>query len=281
MAKGSCLCGTVTFSVSEEGRNMTHCHCSMCRKIHGALFATYYTSRDLVYTSGEEAIGSYQSSPGFQRAFCSHCGSTLPERSLDGDEAEVYVPAGLMDDDPGVRPEAHIFTESRADYYTITDALPQMTHYGDDDPTRVIETQRPPAREGKVSGGCLCGAVAFEYAGTPKMVMNCHCSRCRKAKGAAHATNAFVAGDQFVWTQGEGNITDYAHAGAKVFGHAFCKTCGSSLPRPRADGSVYNVPVGSLDQSPGIDAKGHIFVASKAPWFELTGEETRWDERPD
>jgi len=277
MANGSCLCGVIKFSVNEAS-NMTHCHCSMCRKIHGALFATYYNATDLSYHEGENAIEIYESSPGFMRSFCKHCGSPLPEQSQK--DSSVYVPAGLMDDDPGIRAEAHIFTESKAQAYTITDELPQRTHYGDDDLSRVVQVPEPETKKGAVTGGCQCGAVSFEYTGTPKMMMNCHCSRCRKAKGAAHATNAFVSGEQFTWTAGENNVADYAHAGAQFFGHAFCKTCGSSLPRPRPDGSLYNVPVGSLNQPPGIEAKGHIFVGSKAPWFEVTEDKPQWDEMP-
>ena len=52
------------------------------------------------------------------------------------------------------------------------------------------------------------------------------------------------------------------------------------MPRPRADGSMYNVPVGSLDQAPGVEAKGHIFIGSKAPWFEVTEDKPQWDEMP-
>ena len=279
MANGSCLCGTVKFSVSDKASNMTHCHCSMCRKIHGSLFATYYSSSDLSFSAGEEAVETYESSPGFMRSFCNQCGSTLPDRSTQGD-GEVYVPAGLMDDDPGIRPEAHIFTESKAECYHITDKLPQHKHYGDNDQTRVVEVASPVEKEGVVTGGCQCGAVTFEYEGVPGMMMNCHCSRCRKVKGAAHATNAFVPCDNLQWTSGEGNVTNYAHKGAKAFGNAFCKTCGSSVPRARADGSVYNVPVGSLNQAPGVDAKGHIFIGSKAPWFEVTEDKPQWDEMP-
>lgn len=257
---------------------MSHCHCSMCRKSHGALFATYFKAKDIKYIEGENDIANYASSPGFARAFCKHCGSPLPEQSQGSDE--VYVPAGLMDDDPDVRPQEHIFTESKAEYYAITDTLPQLEYYGDGDLSRVIKVPEVVSNSGAVTGGCQCGAVTFEYSGTPKMVMNCHCSRCRKAKGAAHATNAFVSGDELTWTSGEDNITDYTHAGAKFFGHAFCKTCGSSVPRPRPDGSVYNVPVGSLNQPPGIEAKGHIYVGSKAPWFEVTDDKPQWDEMP-
>lgn len=278
MAKGSCLCGTVQFTVSDEASRMRHCHCSMCRKTHGALFATYFESSDLTITAGSDSIEYYESSPGFKRAFCSSCGSTLPEQSAA--DGTVAVPAGLMDDDPGIRPEAHIFTESKASGYDICDGLPEHEHYGDGDASRVIDVPAPETKDGVVTGGCQCGAVTFEYTDAPKMMMNCHCSRCRKVKGAAHATNAFVAGDALTWTGGEDNVQDYKHADAKVFGNAFCKTCGSSVPRARADGSMYNVPAGSLNQAPGVDAKGHIFIGSKAPWFEVHEDKPQWDEMP-
>jgi len=185
-----------------------------------------------------------------------------------------------MDDDPGIRPEAHIFTESKAECYTISDDLPQKKHYGDDDLSRVIDVPEPETKSGAVTGGCQCGAVTFEYTGAPKMMMNCHCSRCRKARGAAHATNAFVVADQLTWTNGEDHISDYSHTGAQFFGQAFCKTCGSAVPRPRPDGSLYNVPVGSLNQTPGVEAKGHIYMGSKAPWFEVNEDKPKWDEMP-
>lgn len=278
MANGSCLCGTVKFSVNATGSDMTHCHCSMCRKAHGALFATFYDGSELQYVQGEEAITRYESSPGFQRSFCTHCGSPLPDESLV--EPGVFVPAGLMDDEPGVSPGSHIFTESKADFYNITDSLPQCTHYGDNDMSRVVDVRQPESKPGCVGGNCLCGAIAFQYTGEPKMMMHCHCSRCRKVKGAAHATNVFVSGDQFVWIRGDENITEYQHEGAKVFGNAFCKTCGSSVPRPRADGSLYNIPAGGLNQAPGCEAKGHIFTGSKAPWFEITEDKPTWEEMP-
>lgn len=279
MANGSCLCGTVKFRTGGDVTDMSHCHCSMCRKFHGAAFATYFSVSELTILSGSEAIGTYESSPGFSRTFCTQCGSPLPEQSESSNE--FFVPAGLMDDDPGVRPVSHIFTESKAGWYSISDNLPQLTHYGDNDLSRVVNVSEPQIKTGVVTGSCLCGEVAFEYEGTPKMMMNCHCSRCRKVKGAAHATNVFVAGDSLRWTKGESNVTNYSHAGAQFFGNAFCKTCGSSVPRPRPDGSLYNIPAGSLNQAPGIEAKGHIFVGSKAPWFEITEDRPQWEEMPD
>jgi hypothetical protein len=68
---------------------------------------------------GEERIARYQSSPGGQRAFCSTCGSVVPGL-LNGD-AMVFLPGGGFDDDPGLRPQAHIFVASKAPWYEIPD----------------------------------------------------------------------------------------------------------------------------------------------------------------
>ncbi|MFK7995051.1 MAG: GFA family protein [Granulosicoccus sp.] len=278
MSTGSCLCGTVKFRIHGEATGMSHCHCSMCRRFHGTAFATYFNVEGMSILAGEDEIDTYESSPGFTRTFCRHCGSPLPEKS--GQQDGYFISAGLMDEDPQIRPECHIFTESKADWYNITDTLPQHQHYGDNDLSRVVDVSERTTTKDWVSGGCLCGDVTFEYTGAPSMMMNCHCSRCRKVKGAAHASNLFVPGDNFRWNTGESNITGYAHAEAKFFGNNFCKTCGSSVPRPRPDGSVFNIPAGSLNQSPGLEPKGHIFVASKAPWFEISDDKPQWDEMP-
>lgn len=277
MINGSCLCGKVTFKAGGEFSDMMHCHCSMCRKIHGSQFATYLTATECEYASGEEYVQPYESSDGFVRVFCKVCGSVLPESNEDGKYA---IPAGLLDEDPGIRPEAHIFTESKATGYAIHDELPQMTHYGDGDMARVVEIPETVKSDGVVKGGCLCGDVAYEYTGTPKLMMNCHCSRCRKVKGAAHATNVFVPVDNLHWLKGEAKVVNFDLPEAERFGNAFCARCGSSLPRKSAGMGMFNVPVGSLDCDPGITAKGHIYVGSKAAWFDIKDDLPQWDEMP-
>jgi len=278
MASGSCLCGRVRFKLGGEVTDMSHCHCSMCRKIHGSQFATYFGASELEFTEGSEDIVHHMSSSGFNRSFCGNCGSVLPDTNDEGEH--YYVPAGLLDDDPGVRPSKHIFVESKAEQYAIHDDLPQCTHYGDGDLTRVVDTDSNKKVDGVVSGGCLCGAVSYEFTSLPKFVMNCHCSRCRKVRGAAHATNVFVPIENFAWNQGEDQVVNYDHAEAERFGNAFCKTCGSCVPRTSGNTGVMNVPVGGLDSPPGAEPKGHIYVDSKAPWFEITGPLPQWSEMP-
>jgi hypothetical protein len=123
--KGSCLCGTVRYEITGAFAVIGHCHCSICRKAHGAAFATWGILGDpqqFRWTSGAEFVERYRSSPARQRCFCRKCGSPLAA-SHDGEVSEVVL--GNIDGDPGGRPTEHIFTGSKAPWHEITDALPQ------------------------------------------------------------------------------------------------------------------------------------------------------------
>lgn len=130
MIRGSCLCGEVRFEISGKLSRASHCHCSMCRKAHGAAFGTYAAAQaaDFRLVSGEHRITRYRSSAGIVRTFCARCGSSLP--GFDESKPHVVdVPLGVLDDDPGVRPACHIFIGSKAPWYEITDGLPQHATY--------------------------------------------------------------------------------------------------------------------------------------------------------
>jgi hypothetical protein len=126
--RGSCLCGGVRYEVDPEalGR-VVHCHCSMCRKATGAAFRTRVAvrARGFRWLAGEALVSRYASSPPEERTFCRVCGSTLPTFFLDRDE--IGLPLGTLDDDPGVRPSAHVWVDSKAPWWTIEDALPQYS----------------------------------------------------------------------------------------------------------------------------------------------------------
>jgi hypothetical protein len=100
MTKGSCLCRAIRFEAGEV-EFFGHCHCSMCRKAHGAAFATFacVPADNFRFVAGGELVKLYESSPGNHRAFCPVCGSNAPARSSDS--KMVFIPAGLFDDDPG------------------------------------------------------------------------------------------------------------------------------------------------------------------------------------
>lgn len=121
---GSCLCGAVRYEITGSFKAIGHCHCSICRKSHGAAFATWgiIDPDQFRWTAGEALLQGHESSPGALRCFCSRCGSPLV-CTFHGAVGEVVV--GTLDDDPGARPSEHIFVDSKAPWHEITDALPQ------------------------------------------------------------------------------------------------------------------------------------------------------------
>ena len=279
MIRGSCLCSTVRWSFDGPFDRMTHCHCEMCRKAHGAPFATYAigSGEHFRFDQGEDAIARYESSPGFLRAFCSCCGSVVPH-PVRG--TEIDIPVGPLDDDPGMRPTHHIYTKWKAPWHPITDSLPRHEALEHGSEPRVDRPGAPPSTDGVLRGSCLCSSVAYEVTGPIRAVHNCHCSRCRKARAAAHTTNGFTAMGDVRYTRGADTLRTYRLPEARFFSQVFCPTCGSGMPRLDPERGVAVIPFGSLDDDPGRGADDHIFVASKAPWYEISDDLPRFDETP-
>jgi hypothetical protein len=269
MNHGRCLCGAVRYEIDGPFVGVVHCHCSMCRKHHGTAFVTWAVAPIDGYrlTAGRDSIVDYESSPGVLRGFCSTCGSVTPQLSPSG--TYVVAPAGNLVDTAGLKPSAHIFAASKASWYPILDDLPQHDEYPPDLGLPAVPRAPIAVEEGKTGGSCLCGAVAYEVDASPQRVYYCHCSRCRLARGAAHATNAIYGLDDFHWTRGEDLVTAFALPGAKLFGQAFCRRCGSHVPRVARDRNVASVPCGTLDGTPAIAPFAHIYVESRAEWDVL------------
>jgi len=123
MLIGACLCGALRYEVEGPLQMLLHCHCSMCRKHHGAPFATLAAvpAESLRWQSGEASLLEYPSPSARLRRFCGVCGSVAPapvsERAL--------VPVGnLVGDLEGVS-GLHMFVASKAPWHTIGDDLPQ------------------------------------------------------------------------------------------------------------------------------------------------------------
>ncbi len=279
MSSGKCLCGSVTWKIRGKPVASYHCHCSMCRKAHGAAFGTYYfvASEDFSWTSDQDTIIGYQSSPELTRTFCGSCGSVVP--GSDDSGKFIYVPAGCHDKGPGI--DAHIFVGSKAPWYDITGNLP---HHETNPPTENLPVYErkslADAEDGIVRGSCLCGAIKFHVLSPFLEVHNCHCSRCRQARAAAHASNGFVHMDDVVFTQGEEHIASYKLTAAKFFTHVFCDICGSVLPRVDSQRKFAVVPLGSLDDDPGCKPADNIYVGNKAGWYDITDNLPAYEEGP-
>jgi hypothetical protein len=124
MHKGHCECGRVQFEFDGDINDFSHCHCSQCRRMHGAAYATFAgVARDKFrYISGQADLTKYASSGNHDRVFCSVCGSNI---LVDlSDEAEtLYLSMSAIDGDPPCPTAYHIYVGSKAPWHEINDDL--------------------------------------------------------------------------------------------------------------------------------------------------------------
>lgn len=127
---GGCLCGAVRYTVNGEAQRFYHCHCSRCRKASGTGHASnLFVQGTLTWNSGEELIRTFKlpEAARFANSFCEVCGSRMP-RFIEK-VGMVFIPAGSLDDEPDLRPQARIFLDSRAQWSCDEAALPGFGQY--------------------------------------------------------------------------------------------------------------------------------------------------------
>lgn len=115
--KGSCLCGKIQFEIQELLPDIANCHCSMCRKFHGAAYATYGTStlEKFKWLAGEDMIKTYVSSEKAERGFCSHCGLSIYYK-LRKQDSTFEIALGVLDDEPNHPVSANINCSSKPNW---------------------------------------------------------------------------------------------------------------------------------------------------------------------
>jgi hypothetical protein len=126
-----------------------------------------------------------------------------------------------------------------------------------------------------LSGTCQCGAVRYRVADEFLYAENCHCSNCRAATGSAFKAFAGIERDKLELTDGEDSLLVY---GAEGLNDTRCSICGSFLFSVVRDGAYVHVAMGSLVDAPSIRPTEHIFVGSKAPWFDITDDLPQFEE---
>lgn len=119
------------------------------------------------------------------------------------------------------------------------------------------------ALDARCAGSCLCGKARYVVEGSFDRFYLCHCSRCRKDSGSAHAANLFSSTAKLTWLSGQNSVTTFQLPGTRHV-RSFCAVCGSALPFANAHMVV--VPAGSLDTDITITPDGNIFSASRAAW---------------
>lgn len=116
---------------------------------------------------------------------------------------------------------------------------------------------------------CLCQGVAFVIDGPVKDLLYCHCSMCRKVHGSAFRARGRVKTRDISWVRGEGLVRFYESSPGEHRG--FCSVCGSNIfTKFTAQPHEVGLSLGILDDDPGSRPSCHVFVASKAPWHEIT-----------
>jgi hypothetical protein len=121
---GGCFCGQVRYEIAAPLRPARSCHCSRCRKAFSGAGSAYaeISPGSLAWTSGEDNLTFYESSPGWGLCFCRTCGTTL----CGVHAGKVHgITLGALDGDPGVRIETHIFVASKASWDHIGGDAPQ------------------------------------------------------------------------------------------------------------------------------------------------------------
>lgn len=258
--RGSCLCGAVQFAIAPPYAWFANCHCSMCRKHHGALYSSSLgVARErFEWLAGTNEIVRYSATGAFERPFCRRCGSTVP--GLSQDASTLNVPAGLLER-LNAGPRRHIFVGSKSPLTEIADGLPQDEGYppgsGLQPPTRPHRVGEPQplaqtrAQAGACStGSCLCGAVAYGVEGALERLEHCACALCRRRTGSSFSTSALVAALQFRWLRGVAFVAIFRGPAPHAYSTAFCANCGGLLPvasAGRAAEAVAAVPAGALD----------------------------------
>jgi len=127
--QGSCLCAAVSFELLAPPKAVSHCHCSQCRKGHGAAFASYGSvpRSKLRVLRGASSIKSYASSPTAVREFCLECGSTLFWSRSQGEFAEwISIAVGTLDTPFLPKKQKHVHLDSAAPWYTPSGIRPQI-----------------------------------------------------------------------------------------------------------------------------------------------------------
>jgi hypothetical protein len=128
-----------------------------------------------------------------------------------------------------------------------------------------METETAP----RLRGSCECGAVQYRVADEFLYAANCHCSRCRAATGSAFKAFAGIERRKLELTEGAGALLV---RGEEQLNDTRCASCGSLLFSVVRDGEYVHVAMGSLVDAPAIRPSEHIFVGSKAPWYEITDD---------
>ena len=265
MVKGQCFCGAVSFEIEGVLTAPSLCHCSQCRRLHGAPGAYTSAPASAYRISGEENLNWYPTSQRAEQGFCRVCGSKLFWREIGGQVLDATM--GSLDTAAGLTLARHIWTRSQGDYYEIGhDGVPR---YADSSRgTKPIGEETPPQAGPKTqehSGRCQCGAISYRVSGNMRDVVYCHCGQCRRIHG--HAPGYSAARKAEMAIEGEENIVWYRASDQAQRG--FCRSCGSSLFWKPDGRETVSIAAGSINAPTGLKSVRHIYAGDKGDYYQI------------
>jgi hypothetical protein len=140
-----------------------------------------------------------------------------------------------------------------------------------------MKSSQQTSQQSFLTGGCLCGEVQYAVEDDFTYALNCHCSQCRRATGAAFKPFAGIEREKLHVTRGSDSLF---LVGEELIHDVRCAKCGSLLYSVVRQGAFVHVTLGTLLQEPSIQPSAHIFVGSKAPWFTITDNLPQYEELP-
>ena len=124
---GRCLCGSVSFKIKGELRNVINCHCGQCLRTHGHYSAYTQVEKKKLEFVNDEGLKWFNSSNEARRGFCQECGASIFFERFGLEK--ISIAAGMLESTEGLESTEHIFFDERPSYYNIDDNLPKYSQY--------------------------------------------------------------------------------------------------------------------------------------------------------
>ena len=281
---GACVCGAVQWSYDAPLTSMFHCHCSVCRKHHGTLFATYVAGplATFHWREGTEKI-AHLASLARTRHAASARSAVRRCRAWSTTAQRVFMPAGALEGELGIRPQMHLFVGSKAagprDRRRFAAARGVSAGVGRHGAADAPRQTRAGVRQRLLR---LRPACASRWMGGRSACITAIAGVAAVRAAVAHATNVHLQDRGAAIHRRRGTcVSDFNLPGAQFFGNVVLqhlrRRAAAALAGARRGGGSRSA---SLDSDPEIHPLAHQFVASKAPWYDIHDGVPQFAEAP-
>jgi len=191
----------------------------------------------------------------------------------------IFLPASGITTEHSLLPSADLFTDEMPGWYGMDNHQPcSISSTSPGEQSSDQDAVECPGSDHE--GSCLCGSISYRVAGEADAIRACHCSRCRQRSGGAWFSAMPVVFTEICLDGDEKNISSFFLPDSQYYGYSFCSICGTVIPTAFPDGKRTVVAAGSLESTPPIGLKYHIYYESRAPWVNLNEAEAKFNAHP-